>query len=53
LFEPQLLAGNVWQPFRDGVVDDRENGFEGKIAWNLRWDFSPNVTLAVIVPLPS
>ncbi|MFT6079815.1 MAG: hypothetical protein ACJAQZ_001874 [Planctomycetota bacterium] len=48
-FEPQLLAGNVRQSFRDGVVDDRADGFEGKIAWNLRWDFSPNVTLAVIV----
>lgn len=48
-FEPQLLAGDVRDRFRDGVDDRREHRFEGKLAWNARWDFSPNVTLALIV----
>ena len=48
-FEPQLLAGNVRSLFRDGIVDERLRGFEGKIAWNTRWDFSPQISLAIIV----
>lgn len=47
--EPQLFAGNVRQAFRDGNVDGRSDGFEGKISWNARWDFSPNATLAILV----
>lgn len=48
-FEPQLLAGEVYDRYRDGSTDRRERRFEGKIAWNARWDFSPKVTLALIV----
>lgn len=47
--EPQLLAGNVRDRFFDGVENRGSSRFEGKIAWNARWDFSPNVTLALIV----
>ncbi|MCK5941069.1 MAG: hypothetical protein KAI24_03790 [Planctomycetes bacterium] len=47
--EPQLFAGHVEDRFFDGVEDRASSGFEGKIAWNARWDFSPNVTLALIV----
>ncbi|MFN3242591.1 MAG: hypothetical protein ACE37K_13895 [Planctomycetota bacterium] len=48
-FEPQLLAGNVRDRFFDGDGRRGSSRFEGKIAWNARWDFSPNVTLALIV----
>jgi len=47
--EPQLLAGAVRDRFFDGTASRSSTRFEGKIAWNARWDFSPNVTLALIV----
>lgn len=50
-FEPQLYAGLVDDEFRDGVETRDEHRFEGKLAWNSRWDFSPDVSLAVIVSL--
>lgn len=48
-FEPQLYAGLVDDEFRDGVETRDERRFEGKLAWNTRWDFSDSVSLAVIV----
>ena len=48
-FEPQLLAGNARIRERDEEGPRKRNRFEGKIAWNARWDFSPNMTLALIV----
>lgn len=48
-FEPQAFAGVVDDEFRDGVGSRDERRFEGKLAWNTRWDFSPNVALAAIV----
>lgn len=48
-FEPQAFAGVVDDEFRDGVGARDENRFEGKLAWNTRWDFSPTVALAAIV----
>jgi hypothetical protein len=48
-FEPQLFAGFVRDAFRDGVETRDEDRFEGKINWNARWDFSPNVALTLIV----
>ncbi len=48
-FEPQLFAGHVDDVFRDGTEFRDRDRFEGKIAWNARWDFSPNATLTVIV----
>jgi hypothetical protein len=48
-FEPQLFAGNIRDSFRDGMQARDEDRFEGKIAWNARWDFSPDITLALIV----
>lgn len=48
-FEPQLLAGNVKNSFFDGVSAADDDQFEGKIAWNVRWDFNANVSLSIIV----
>lgn len=48
-FEPQLLAGNVKNSLFDGLAIDNDDRFEGKIAWNARWDFNQNVTLSIIV----
>lgn len=48
-FEPQLLAGNVRNFTSDGILFRNVDRFEGKIAWNARWDFSANVTLALVV----
>lgn len=48
-FEPQLFAGVVDDRVREGVDEQREHGFEGKINWNTRWDFSPDISLALVV----
>jgi hypothetical protein len=48
-FEPQAFAGWVDDEFRDGVEDRSESRFEGKFAWNTRWDFTPLVSLSVIL----
>jgi len=50
-FEPHLFAGHVRDEFRDGSTDRREEGFQGKVAWNTRWDFSPAATLVAVVSL--
>ena len=47
--EPNLFAGFVRDRFRDGVEERDENRFEGKINWNARWQFSPAVSLTLIV----
>lgn len=47
-FEPQLFAGYVSNR-EDGAERLRHQRFEGKAAWNLRWDFSPNTTLVLVV----
>ncbi len=47
-FEPQLFAGYVSNRL-DGVDRLRHQRFEGKVAWNLRWDFSPTTTLVLVV----
>ena len=47
--EPQLFAGVVRDRFRDGTDERDEHRFEGKINWNARWQFSPNVSLSLIV----
>ena len=48
-FEPQAFAGFVDERFRDGVEDRSEDRFEGKFAWNTRWDFTPLVSLSAIL----
>ncbi|MFK7740841.1 MAG: hypothetical protein AB8H80_11015 [Planctomycetota bacterium] len=48
-FEPQLFAGHVQDAFRDGLETRDRSRFEGKLAWNTRWDFSENAFLVIIV----
>jgi hypothetical protein len=48
-FEPQVIAGNVQNRQVDGVNDIDDDRFEGKLAWNVRWDFGPDTVLAVYV----
>lgn len=48
-FEPQLFAGAVREAFRDGAVDRDRDRFEGKLAWNVRWTFSPRASLTLVV----
>ncbi|MBM3961876.1 MAG: hypothetical protein FJ306_08265 [Planctomycetes bacterium] len=48
-FEPQAFAGWVADAFRDGADDRDESRFEGKFAWNTRWDFTPDISLVVIL----
>lgn len=48
-FEPQLLAGYVRDEFVDGTDARSRERFEGKLAWNTRWDFSAAATLALVV----
>ncbi len=45
-FEPQLFAGHVRARFADGGGERRHDRFEGKVAWNARWDFSPRAWFA-------
>jgi len=47
-FEPQVFAGYVSNR-QDGAERQRHQRFEGKAAWNLRWDFSPHTTLVLVV----
>lgn len=47
--EPQLFAGHVQDRYRDGLDDRDRSRFEGKIAWNARWDFSERAHLVLIV----
>jgi hypothetical protein len=49
VFEPNLFAGFVRDRFVDADVDRDEQRFEGKINWNARWQFSPDVALTLIV----
>jgi hypothetical protein len=48
-FEPQLFAGIVEDEFRDAGDTRDEHRFEGKLSWNTRWDFTPNVALSLLV----
>lgn len=48
-FEPQLFAGVVQDRWFDGFEARDHHGFEGKIAWNARWAFSPRSWLALSV----
>jgi hypothetical protein len=50
-FEPQAFAGLVDDEFRDGVGARDERRFEGKLAWNTCWEFSPTMSLTAIVSL--
>jgi hypothetical protein len=45
-FEPQLFAGHVRARFADGGGERHHDRFEGKVAWNARWDFSPRAWFA-------
>lgn len=48
-FEPQVFAGQVDYEFRDGVLLRDQARFEGKVAWNVGWEFSPRASLVLIV----
>ncbi|MBM4060297.1 MAG: hypothetical protein FJ265_04240 [Planctomycetes bacterium] len=48
-FEPQVFAGWVQDRYRDGSEDRDRERFEGKVAWNARWDFSPRAWLVLVV----
>lgn len=48
-FEPQVLAGNVRRIVRDAARDLYTDRFEGKVALNTRYHFSPDASLAVLV----
>lgn len=47
--EPQLFAGVVQDRYFDANETRDRNRFEGKVAWNVRWDFSPRSSLALSV----
>ncbi|MBL9077027.1 MAG: hypothetical protein JNL08_05965 [Planctomycetes bacterium] len=49
VFEPQLFAGVVEDRWFDAAETRDDRRFEGKVAANARWDFSPRSTLALSV----
>ncbi|MCR9246550.1 MAG: hypothetical protein NXI31_16070 [bacterium] len=48
-FEPQVFAGNVRRFERGGMSPEYVDRFEGKVAFNARYDFSERATISFIV----